>query len=90
MQIEIPGDAEPLLKRNAALAGFDDVREYVISLILEDDPKLEALPEPNDPRILRAIDDGYASGVAGTAEEVFPELHKRLEERIAARKQGEL
>lgn len=85
MNIKIPSDAEPLLMRNAALAGFDDLHEYVLSLILQDNKQHEtALPNANDPRIVKAIDEGYASGDAGEVTPEFWEQRRRkLEEWIA-------
>jgi hypothetical protein len=39
MQITIPADAEALVKSRAAAAGFNDVSEYVITLIFKESGK---------------------------------------------------
>jgi hypothetical protein len=90
VQIHIPGDAEQLLRRNAARAGFDDVRDYVLRLIMQDDERLATvLPASDDPRIAKALADGYASGEAG---EITPEFwaarREALEQRIADREKS--
>ncbi|MEQ8790195.1 MAG: hypothetical protein RIC55_28120 [Pirellulaceae bacterium] len=87
MQITIPGDAEELVKRKAALAGFTDVGEYVLDLVIADDRQRDAaLPDPNDPRIIQTIEDGYASGDAGEiSAEFWEERRRKLEQRIAER-----
>lgn len=85
VQINISADMEELARRNAALAGFDDVGEYVLSLIVEDDRQRgTTLPDRKDPRIIKAIEDGYASGDAGEiTPEFWEERRRKLEERIA-------
>jgi len=85
VEINIPADAEELARRNAALAGFEDVGEYVLSLIVEADRQREtALPDPNDPRIINAIEEGYASGDAGEiTPEFWEERRRKLNQRIA-------
>ena len=89
MQINISGEAEALLKRNAALAGFeDDVEQYVLSLILEDEPEPPvAMPAANDPRIIQAIDEGFASGDAGEITPEFWEERRRKLEQVIAQRQ---
>ena len=37
MQIELPDAVESLAREKAARAGFDDVRDYVVSLVLHDE-----------------------------------------------------
>lgn len=42
MQIELPAEVESLAREKAARAGFDDVGEYVVSLLLHEEVKPDA------------------------------------------------
>lgn len=76
MELNIPNDFAPLLEQKATAAGFSDVAEYVVHLVQNDgvagEPHdQEWIPEPNDPRITQAIDEGIASGDAGPMDDEF-------------------
>lgn len=49
MQIDIPQEAEAFVRTQAAKAGFDNVTDYVLSLIASHDPDSSASVEPQRP-----------------------------------------
>jgi Arc/MetJ-type ribon-helix-helix transcriptional regulator len=65
MQIAIPEQAQGLLKQQAFAAGYEDVSDYVVSLVLQDREsrrQLEAFA--NDDRMEALAIEGLDSGPA--------------------------
>lgn len=78
MEIRIPDDAVPEITRLAAAAGFSDVERYVVDVVLPEHAK-PFVPSPGDPRIERAIEEGFQSGVSDTPLKQFlAELRDKL------------
>lgn len=63
MQITIPTDAEALVKSRAAAAGFNDVSEYLITLIFKESGK-ESRSEVS-PRVETAYEAAKRLGLIG-------------------------
>jgi hypothetical protein len=83
MQINIPSDAESLVRDKAAAAGFPSVDQYVLSLILREED--EASDEPLTPEDLAAslamLDRGIEDVKAGRtqpAKEALEEIAKEF------------
>jgi hypothetical protein len=82
MDLNIPNEFAPLLQQKATAAGFDDVTQYVVHLVQTDDTADddgEWIPDPSDPRIIKAIDEGIASG---DAIEVTPEFWQKIRDEL--------
>lgn len=63
MQIEIPQEAENLLRQRADDAGFENVEDYVLQRALFDDEELAAMQgAANDRRAVDLISEGLRSG----------------------------
>ncbi len=60
MHIEIPPESERLVKARAEAAGFDNIQDYVLNLILEDDAE-----QFDRARLERLAIEGLESGDAG-------------------------
>ena len=84
MQIDIPDDSEAFVKARAHAAGYQDVRDYVLSLILEDDAS-----QIDVARLERLAVEGLESGDGGTlSSEDWQAMRSDLESRIASRQQS--
>jgi hypothetical protein len=65
MQIAISGEAEELVRSAAADAGYQDVSQYVVTLVQEDHAQREFLQSlAADPRLEKLALEGLASGPA--------------------------
>ena len=86
MTLNLPPDIEAIAKQKAALAGLPDVDTFVQRLIENAPPEQALLPSPSDPRIIAAINEGFASGVAGDMDDAFwQEREEKLAAHIAAK-----
>ena len=84
MQIEIPSESEKLVQARAKAAGFDDVKDYVLSLILKDDAE-----QFNISRLERLAIEGLESGDVGALTQAdWKEMRAKLEQRIAQHQQS--
>ena len=78
MQIEIPPESEKLVQARAKAAGFNEVRDYVLNLILKDDAEQFDMA-----RLERLAVEGLESGDAGTLTQGdWKTMRAKLEERI--------
>lgn len=80
MPIEIPQNAEDLARSKANLAGFSDVGQYIVSLILRDDWASDPpSATTNDPAYERLVLEGLASGPPqAIADDEFDRVRRRL------------
>jgi antitoxin ParD1/3/4 len=79
MHIEIPAESEQFVQARAAAAGFDNVQDYVLNLILEDDAA-----QFDRTRLERLAIEGLESGDAGTLTQAdWQEMRAKLEQRIS-------
>ncbi|MCG8586576.1 MAG: hypothetical protein MI757_17880 [Pirellulales bacterium] len=79
MTLNLPPNIESIARKKAAAAGLSGVDEFVQRLIENASPEQALLPPPTDPRIIAAIDDGFASGVEGVMDATF---WKEREDRL--------
>ncbi len=83
MQIDIPEEAESIVKSQAAAAGYDNVVEYVLSLVRQDKESRRFTESvASDPRIEGLALDGIESGspVPLDMQSVRREYRDRLDE----------
>ncbi len=81
MQIDIPHESEKLVKAQTQAAGFDNVTDYVLNLIQEDD--VEQFDRG------RLAVEGLESGDGGSlASEDWKTMQANLEKRIASRQRS--
>jgi hypothetical protein len=82
MQINIPSDAESLVRDKAAAAGFPDVDQYVLALILrEDDDAIdEQVTEVELAESLATLDRSMDDVKAGRTLSVAEARRQTLEE----------
>ena len=86
MTLNLPPDIEAMAKEKAAIAGLPDVGSFVERLV-ENAPAEQALPPPpTDPRIIAAINEGFASGIEGELDDAFwQQRREKLEAHISAK-----
>lgn len=86
MTINLPPNIEAIAKEKAALAGLPDVDTFVQRIVENAPPEQALLPPPSDPRIIAAINEGFASGVEGEMDQAFwQECGEKLEKHIAVK-----
>ncbi len=84
MQIEIPPESERFVLARAQAAGFDNVGDYVLNMILEDDTE-----QLDMERLERLAVEGLESGDAGSlSQEDWKNMRAKLEQRIAEDQQS--
>ena len=84
MSLNIPPNIEAIAKEKAALAGLPDADTFVQRIIENASPEQALFPPPSDPRIIAAINEGFASGVEGEMDQAFwDERDEKLESYIA-------
>jgi hypothetical protein len=88
MSFELPPNIEAIAREKAALAGLPDVDTFVQRLIENAPPEQALLPPPSDPRIIAAINDGFAGGVEGEMDEAFWKTRNANIERHIASQHG--
>jgi hypothetical protein len=75
MQINIPEGAEQLLKSQATQAGFDDVQEYVLAVLLPTSTPSDRTSTPSDRTSDRSFyEAAEASGLIGGGSEYASDL----------------
>lgn len=81
MQIDIPQEAEPFLRRRAEEAGFDSVEQYVLQRALCSDEDLASMDAAaNDPRAISLILEGLQSGpLTPMTDEDWAKLRERVQ-----------
>jgi hypothetical protein len=85
MTLNLPPDIEAIAKEKALQAGLADVESFVLRIIENVSPEQALLPPPSDPRIIAAINDGFASGMEGEMDDAFwQERADKLESYISA------
>jgi len=86
MTLNLPPNIEAIAKEKAAMAGLPDVGSFVERLIENASPEQALLPPPSDPRIIAAINEGFASGVEGNMDDAFwKQRRDKLEAHISAK-----
>ena len=91
MNIEIPKDAEDFVKQQAAAAGFADVQQFVLSLILNNSENISPTDAvTSEPYYEQLVVEGLESGSSTpVSEEHWSEVRERLKQRIAQQGQSE-
>jgi len=85
MTFQLPPNIEAIAKEKAALAGLPDINVFVQRLIENASPEQALLPPPSDPRVIAAINEGFASGIEGEMDEAFwRERDEKLKGYLAA------
>ena len=86
MTLSLSPNIEAIAKEKAAMAGLPDVGSFVERLIENASPEQALLPPPSDPRIIAAINEGFASGVEGNMDDAFwKQRRDKLEAHISVK-----
>ena len=86
MTLNLPPEIEAIAKAKAAQAGLPNVESFVVRIIENVTPELALLPPSSDPRIVAAINEGFASGIEGEMDDAFwQERADKLESYITSK-----
>jgi len=87
MNLDLPDEAVEYLAKQASQAGFDDAKEYLLTIVEQDQTATqyaESLAE--DVRLEKLALEGLKSGDAGPmTNEDWADIRSKLDERIANR-----
>ena len=91
MQIQIPPEAEELVRARATAAGFSDVSQFVLQRALCDDDDLAAMDvAASDPHAVQLILEGLNSGPATPMtdedwQQLRDDVQRKLQDKNGAR-----
>lgn len=89
MTLNLPPEIVQLAREKAALAGMADVETFVQRLIENSTPEQAWKPSPDDPRIIAAIREGFASGIGGEMDEEFWRVRREKMRRVQKERSAE-